>query len=182
VSLARPTLRIATYNIHRCRGLDGRTRPERTAAVLREINADVLSGSTTRVGQIVDMPSGATANIAAWKVAGVDKVYITSGGAIFSTQFNATSGYLTNINDAGSGNNCRMVMGGAAKHITYNTNNVDRCRVDASGMWLFGTTHSFGLGDPSTDGSWRLAVSGADLLIQKRVTGAWQTKSTIIGA
>src|SRR5437868_540368 len=30
----RPTLRIATYNVHRCRGLDGRTRPERTAAVL----------------------------------------------------------------------------------------------------------------------------------------------------
>lgn len=43
MSLARPTLRIATYNIHRCRGLDGRTRPERTAAVLREINADVIA-------------------------------------------------------------------------------------------------------------------------------------------
>jgi endonuclease/exonuclease/phosphatase family metal-dependent hydrolase len=43
VSHARPTLRIATYNIHRCRGLDGRTRPERTAAVLRQINADVVA-------------------------------------------------------------------------------------------------------------------------------------------
>jgi endonuclease/exonuclease/phosphatase family metal-dependent hydrolase len=43
VSHARPTLRIATYNIHRCRGIDGRTRPERTAAVLREINADVVA-------------------------------------------------------------------------------------------------------------------------------------------
>jgi endonuclease/exonuclease/phosphatase family metal-dependent hydrolase len=39
----RPTLRIATYNIHRCRGLDGRTRPERTAAVLKAINADVIA-------------------------------------------------------------------------------------------------------------------------------------------
>jgi endonuclease/exonuclease/phosphatase family metal-dependent hydrolase len=39
----RPTLRIATYNIHRCRGLDGRTRPERTAAVLRAIDADVVA-------------------------------------------------------------------------------------------------------------------------------------------
>src|SRR5215204_160851 len=39
----RPTLRIATYNIHRCRGLDGRTRPERIAAVLKSIDADVIA-------------------------------------------------------------------------------------------------------------------------------------------
>ena len=31
----RHSLRIATYNIHRCRGLDGRTRPERIADVLQ---------------------------------------------------------------------------------------------------------------------------------------------------
>lgn len=39
----RPTLRVATYNIHRCRGLDGRTRPGRTAAVIRAIDADVVA-------------------------------------------------------------------------------------------------------------------------------------------
>jgi endonuclease/exonuclease/phosphatase family metal-dependent hydrolase len=39
----RPTLRIATYNIHRCRGLDGRTRPDRIAAVLSAIDADVVA-------------------------------------------------------------------------------------------------------------------------------------------
>jgi len=36
-------LRIATYNVHRCRGLDGRTRPERIARVLRVIDADVVA-------------------------------------------------------------------------------------------------------------------------------------------
>jgi endonuclease/exonuclease/phosphatase family metal-dependent hydrolase len=36
-------LRIATYNVHRCRGLDGRTRPERIARVLRGIAADVIA-------------------------------------------------------------------------------------------------------------------------------------------
>jgi endonuclease/exonuclease/phosphatase family metal-dependent hydrolase len=36
-------LRIATYNIHRCRGLDGRTRPERIAAVIKSIGADVVA-------------------------------------------------------------------------------------------------------------------------------------------
>ena len=39
----RPTLRIATYNIHRCRGLDGRTRPDRIAAVISAIDADVVA-------------------------------------------------------------------------------------------------------------------------------------------
>jgi endonuclease/exonuclease/phosphatase family metal-dependent hydrolase len=36
-------LRIATYNIHRCRGLDGLTRPQRIADVLRLIDADVVA-------------------------------------------------------------------------------------------------------------------------------------------
>ena len=43
VTLPGRTLRIATYNVHRCRGLDGRTRPERIAAVLRTIDADVVA-------------------------------------------------------------------------------------------------------------------------------------------
>ena len=37
------TVRIVTYNIHRCRGLDGRTRPSRIAAVLASINADIVA-------------------------------------------------------------------------------------------------------------------------------------------
>src|SRR5690606_9555403 len=36
-------VRIVTYNIHRCRGLDGRTRPDRIAEVLHEIGADVIA-------------------------------------------------------------------------------------------------------------------------------------------
>ncbi|MCA1608950.1 MAG: endonuclease/exonuclease/phosphatase family protein [Acidobacteria bacterium] len=35
-------LRIATYNIHKCVGLDRRYSPERIADVLREIDADVI--------------------------------------------------------------------------------------------------------------------------------------------
>src|SRR5262245_46742747 len=37
------TLRVATYNIHRCRGLDGRTNPGRVADVIRSIEADVVA-------------------------------------------------------------------------------------------------------------------------------------------
>jgi len=36
-------LRVATYNIHRCRGLDRRVMPARTAAVLADLDADVIA-------------------------------------------------------------------------------------------------------------------------------------------
>lgn len=36
-------IRIATYNIHRSRGMDRRTMPSRIAEVIREMNADVVA-------------------------------------------------------------------------------------------------------------------------------------------
>jgi endonuclease/exonuclease/phosphatase family metal-dependent hydrolase len=35
-------IRVATYNVHKCRGLDLRTRPSRIVGVLRELDADVI--------------------------------------------------------------------------------------------------------------------------------------------
>ena len=37
------SIRIATYNVHKCQGMDRRVRPDRIAAVLQEINADVIA-------------------------------------------------------------------------------------------------------------------------------------------
>ena len=37
-----PSIRIATYNIHKCRGIDGRVSPERVADVIRDTAADRL--------------------------------------------------------------------------------------------------------------------------------------------
>ena len=37
------TLRVATYNIHKCRGFDQRVRPERIAQVLGELDADIVA-------------------------------------------------------------------------------------------------------------------------------------------
>ncbi len=39
----RRTIRVVTYNIHRCRGLDGRTIPLRIAEVLQDLQADVIA-------------------------------------------------------------------------------------------------------------------------------------------
>lgn len=36
-------LRVATYNVHKCLGLDRRRRPERIRDVLREIDADIVA-------------------------------------------------------------------------------------------------------------------------------------------
>ncbi|HXG93723.1 MAG TPA: endonuclease/exonuclease/phosphatase family protein [Blastocatellia bacterium] len=38
----RVKVRVATYNIHRCRGLDRRVRPDRIVEVLREIDAEIV--------------------------------------------------------------------------------------------------------------------------------------------
>src|SRR5271169_3738612 len=38
----RPSVRVVTYNIHGCVGLDRRYDPARIAAVLREIDADIV--------------------------------------------------------------------------------------------------------------------------------------------
>lgn len=55
------SVRVATYNIHRCRGLDGRTRPDRIADVLAAIDADVVAlqevvgASPLRPGQAAEL-------------------------------------------------------------------------------------------------------------------------------
>jgi len=47
------TLRVATYNIHKCRGLDRRLRPDRIADVLEELDADVIG-----LQEVVRIPGG----------------------------------------------------------------------------------------------------------------------------
>lgn len=39
----QPVIRVATYNTHKGRGMDGRIRPSRVADVLREFDADVIA-------------------------------------------------------------------------------------------------------------------------------------------
>jgi endonuclease/exonuclease/phosphatase family metal-dependent hydrolase len=36
-------IRVATYNVHKCRGLDQKTSPSRIADVIRELDADVIA-------------------------------------------------------------------------------------------------------------------------------------------
>jgi endonuclease/exonuclease/phosphatase family metal-dependent hydrolase len=43
MSVAPPTLRVATYNVHACIGSDGRHDPSRVAAVIAELDAGVVA-------------------------------------------------------------------------------------------------------------------------------------------
>jgi endonuclease/exonuclease/phosphatase family metal-dependent hydrolase len=46
-------LLIATYNIHKCRGLDQRTRPDRIAHVISELEADIVA-----IQEVLDVRTG----------------------------------------------------------------------------------------------------------------------------
>ncbi len=48
------TVRIATYNVHKCQGLDRRVRPGRIAQVLREVDADIIA-----LQEVVSVEDGA---------------------------------------------------------------------------------------------------------------------------
>ena len=41
--MAEKIIRVATYNVHKCRGLDFRVQPERIADVVRELDADIVA-------------------------------------------------------------------------------------------------------------------------------------------
>ena len=36
-------MKVASYNIHKCRGVDGFVKPERIVAVVKEIGADLVA-------------------------------------------------------------------------------------------------------------------------------------------
>jgi endonuclease/exonuclease/phosphatase family metal-dependent hydrolase len=49
----KETFRVVTYNIHKCKGLDFRTSPQRIAEVLRETRADIIA-----LQEVISMQNG----------------------------------------------------------------------------------------------------------------------------
>lgn len=51
--------------------------------------------------------------------------------------------------------------------------------VDVAGNVEIGSSNYFYMGDPTTDGSWRIGRNGDNLVMERRESGSWVTKSTI---
>lgn len=69
-------MRVATYNIHKCRGMDRRVSVERIVSVLRELRADVLC-----LQEIVDAPHGSPSSDQAGRIAREFPEYSSAFGA-----------------------------------------------------------------------------------------------------
>ncbi|MFL6274656.1 MAG: endonuclease/exonuclease/phosphatase family protein [Blastocatellia bacterium] len=68
-------LRVVTYNVHRCRGMDRRVRPQRIVEVLGEINADVIA-----LQEVLSIPDGRSEDDQARFIAEQLKLLHTVGG------------------------------------------------------------------------------------------------------
>ena len=53
MSMKKSQLKVATYNIHKCRGLDQKTSPERIVEVIQQMDADVVC-----LQEVVHAPEG----------------------------------------------------------------------------------------------------------------------------
>jgi endonuclease/exonuclease/phosphatase family metal-dependent hydrolase len=65
---ARGRLVLASYNVHRCVGVDGRRDPARIARVIRELEADVVALQEVDGGDDPDDPLGTVARAAGYAV------------------------------------------------------------------------------------------------------------------
>ena len=59
-----PLLRVVTYNVHSCKGLDSRVRPDRIADILRHTDADVIALQEVRAGQAAEIARQIQFNLA----------------------------------------------------------------------------------------------------------------------
>lgn len=135
---------------------------------------------------VIQAISGQIGNQTSWRnPSGAENAYVDINGyAKFGgVSLQASSVYAFGIADPMGGGYSKIYSGGVSKWIKANTDAIDRAQIDSSGMWLMGAqgVHALGLGDPTANGSWRIVGDGANLLIQKLVSGTWITKSTITG-
>src|SRR5690349_17583305 len=68
-------LRVVTYNIHKCRGMDRRVQPGRIVDVLNELNADIVA-----LQEVLSIPDGKPEDDQARFIAEQLKLSHTVGG------------------------------------------------------------------------------------------------------
>lgn len=101
----------------------------------------------------------------------------SSNGGGIRLNDNAGTTKIVNINDFGAGpdfiNTGRNLGIGQTSATSL---------LDVDGDVEIGSADAYYLGDPTTNGTWRIIRSGDDLLMQQREAGVYVTKQTISGA
>lgn len=105
-----------------------------------------------------------------------------------------TQGSGISISDGGSGGNLTVAVNESQvdhdllknyvpnEHIDW-TNSAQNLKTsgNVSGSdFILSATGALYFGDPNTDGSWRITRSGNDLVFQRRESGSWVTKLTVL--
>lgn len=147
--------------------------------------------ATSRVGIATTAPSVGQLEVRLQHASASRGVYITSNHSsgtnygVYSQIVTPSSGdniaAYFQAENSGAGNNYAIIVpsGGGATGLGVST---PTSMLDVAGDIEIGSTDSYYLGDPTTDGTWRFVRSGDDLLIQQREAGTYNTKSTISGA
>lgn len=122
----------------------------------------------------------------------IDNVNLTNSYAQADTQL-AAIGYIPNMADINRNNS--FISKADKNEITSSDSDSTKANVEFSHSNGDGTStpvasvyrdgaiasnQGFYIGDKTTDGSWRFVTSGADLVIQKRESGNWVTKQTLV--
>lgn len=137
-------------------GLVGINQPTPTAQM------HVNSSAIDKPAGIFDCLAGQTANIYEWKIAGVNKVWINSNGALnwAGGAFNGASGlYVAGLQDLTSGSNAKIIFGATAKYLRFNTNNTDWWQVATDGTFT-GMNSTPGLSTNGTN-KWKFGAQTA---------------------
>lgn len=127
-------IRIASYNVHRCIGADGRCNPERIAAVLQELDADVVAL------QEVDSDH--------WVKGGIDQLAFLAE----AVGFEAAAGPTIRNGNSHYGNALltRLPLRGVRQHDLTVRGREPRCAIaaelDVDGLPLYVVTTHLGLG------------------------------------
>ncbi len=78
----------------------------------------------------------------------------------------------------GTANTVAFTISGSGQNIGIGTN-APTSKLDVNGDIETTSSNAIYLGDPTTDGTWRIIRSGNDLLSQRRESGSYVTKQTI---